>query len=110
MSLLRYRGSVAWPASHSRGKLTYLPGSWGSGCPLREALEEVMNAAGLVRRIGTNLNQAVARLNATGQPGRALVVADAEREPVGARLLDPDGLGLGGAPQQPGQRARRSTS
>jgi hypothetical protein len=34
--------------------------------PLREALVELMSAAGLVRRVGTNLNQAVARLNATG--------------------------------------------
>jgi len=41
--------------------------------PLREALRELMSAAGLVRRIGTNLNQAVARLNATGQPGEDLV-------------------------------------
>ena len=31
-------------------------------------LIELMRAAGLVRRIGTNLNQAVAKLNATGQP------------------------------------------
>ena len=30
-------------------------------------------AAGLVRRIGTNLNQAVARLNATGQRGEDLL-------------------------------------
>jgi hypothetical protein len=29
---------------------------------LREALVELMSAAGLVRRVGTNLNQAVARL------------------------------------------------
>ena len=43
--------------------------------PLREALAEVMTAAGLVRRIGTNLNQAVARLNATGQRGEDLVPA-----------------------------------
>jgi hypothetical protein len=43
--------------------------------PLREALTEVMTAAGLVRRAGTNLNQAVARLNATGQPGPDLVPA-----------------------------------
>jgi hypothetical protein len=43
--------------------------------PLREALVEVMNAAGLVRRVGTNLNQAVTRLNATGQPGEDLVPA-----------------------------------
>ena len=40
--------------------------------PLREALGELMAAAGLVRRIGTNLNQAVARLNATGQRGEDL--------------------------------------
>jgi hypothetical protein len=43
--------------------------------PLREALTEMMTAAGLVRRVGTNLNQAVARLNATGQPGDDLVPA-----------------------------------
>ena len=41
--------------------------------PLREALAELMAAAGLVRRIGTNLNQAVARLNATGQRGEDLL-------------------------------------
>jgi len=40
--------------------------------PLREALTEVMTAAGLVRRAGTNLNQAVARLNGTGQRGADL--------------------------------------
>lgn len=34
---------------------------------LREALAELIRAAGLVRRIGVNLNQAVAKLNATGQ-------------------------------------------
>jgi hypothetical protein len=43
--------------------------------PLREALVELMTAAGLVRRVGTNLNQAVARLNATGQRGEDLVPA-----------------------------------
>jgi hypothetical protein len=43
--------------------------------PLREALTEVMTAAGLVRRTGTNLNQAVARLNATGQRGADLLPA-----------------------------------
>ncbi len=35
---------------------------------LRRVLIELMRAAGLVRRIGTNINQAVAKLNATGQP------------------------------------------
>ena len=43
--------------------------------PLREALAELMSAAGLVRRIGTNLNQAVARLNATGQRSEDLLPA-----------------------------------
>jgi hypothetical protein len=43
--------------------------------PMREALEEVITAAGLVRRAGTNLNQAVAKLNATGQHGDDLVPA-----------------------------------
>jgi len=42
---------------------------------LREALVELMSAAGLVRRVGTNLNQAVARLNATGQRGDDLLPA-----------------------------------
>jgi hypothetical protein len=34
-----------------------------------------MAAAGLVRRVGTNLNQAVARLNATGERGEELLSA-----------------------------------
>ena len=45
------------------------------GSPLREALAELMSAAGLVRQVGTNLNQAVARLNATGQRGDDLLPA-----------------------------------
>ena len=47
----------------------------GAGSPVREALVELMAAAGLVRRVGTNLNQAVARLNATGQRGDDLLPA-----------------------------------
>ena len=43
---------------------------------LREALVELMAAAGLVRGAGTNLNQAVAKLNATGQlPGELVPCA-----------------------------------
>src|SRR6478672_4691605 len=38
-----------------------------------ELLRELMRAAGLVRRIGVNLNQAVAKLNATGQQSWELV-------------------------------------
>src|SRR5262249_15482806 len=43
--------------------------------PLREALVELMAAAGLVRRVGTDLIQAVARLNATGQRGDDMLSA-----------------------------------
>jgi FAD/FMN-containing dehydrogenase len=50
-------------------------GQVGGGVPLREALVEMMTAAGLVRRIGTNLNQAVARLNATGHRSDDLLSA-----------------------------------
>jgi len=39
----------------------------------REALGELIRASGLVRKIGTLLNQAVAKLNATGQPPAELV-------------------------------------
>jgi hypothetical protein len=46
-----------------------------TGSPVREALVELIAAAGLVRRVGTNLNQAVARLNATGQRGDDLLPA-----------------------------------
>ena len=41
--------------------------------PLRAVLGELMAAAGLVRRIGTNFNQAVAKLNATGQRSEDLL-------------------------------------
>ena len=46
--------------------------------PLREALGELIRAAGLVRRIGVNLNQAVAKLNATGQRSGDLLPYAAE--------------------------------
>src|SRR5229473_5820796 len=46
--------------------------------PLREALAELIRASGLVRRIGVNLNQAVARLNATGQRSADLLPYAAE--------------------------------
>ncbi len=43
-------------------------GPLGDRESLRRALIELMHAAGLVRRIGTNINQAVAKLSVTGQP------------------------------------------
>jgi hypothetical protein len=45
------------------------------GSPLRDVLVELIRATGLVRRIGVNLNQAVARLNATDQRGEDLTPA-----------------------------------
>ena len=41
----------------------------------REVLAELIRAGNLVRRAGTNLNQAVARLHTTGQPGPDLAPA-----------------------------------
>ena len=52
---------------------------------LRETLRELYRAAGQMRRIGVNLNQAVAKLNATGQrsddllPYAAEIIRRAER-------------------------------
>jgi len=46
--------------------------------PSRQALTELIRAAGLVRRIGVNLNQAVAKLNATGQRSADLLPYVAE--------------------------------
>ena len=65
---------------------------------LQRALIELMHAAGLVRRIGTNLSQAATKLHATGQPagdlpgyaagtirraGHIDAVADAVRKALG---------------------------
>lgn len=57
-----------------------MPGAWRARriSPLRQALGEFVRAAGLVRRIGVNLNQAVAKLNATGQRSGDLVPCAAE--------------------------------
>jgi hypothetical protein len=45
---------------------------------LRDVLSALVRAAGLVRRIGVNRNQAVARLNATGQRSADLLPYAAE--------------------------------
>jgi hypothetical protein len=57
------------------------------GAPAREALAELIRCAGLVRRVGVNLNQAVARLNATGQRSGDLLPY-AQESVRRARLLD----------------------
>jgi hypothetical protein len=69
------RGAFAAEAALAvaRGTITTGPGEVA-----RDALAELVRAAGLVRRIGTNLNQAVARLNATGQHSADLVAYAAE--------------------------------
>jgi hypothetical protein len=41
--------------------------------PLREALTELARATAQIQKVGTNLNQAVAALNATGQPPGNLI-------------------------------------
>ena len=43
-------------------------GPLGDRESLRRVLIELMRAAGLVRRLGTNISQAAAKLNAAGQP------------------------------------------
>jgi hypothetical protein len=53
-------------------------GGGGASVPLREALAELIRSAGLVRRIGVNLNQAVAKLNATGKRSDDLLPYAAE--------------------------------
>ena len=53
-------------------------GTTPSDSSLREALGEFIRAAGFVRRIGVNLNQAVAKLNATGQRSGDLLPYAAE--------------------------------
>ncbi len=53
-------------------------GSDRAGIPLREALAELIRCAGLVRRVGVNLNQAVAKLNATGERSGDLLPYAAE--------------------------------
>lgn len=62
------RGAFAAEAALAAARGSTVP----VGSPLRDALIELMRATGLVRRIGVNLNQAVARLNATGQQGEDL--------------------------------------
>jgi hypothetical protein len=57
------RGAYAAEAALSVARGVTCP----ADSPFRQALGEFIRAAGLVRRIGVNLNQAVAKLNATGQ-------------------------------------------
>lgn len=70
----RARGAFAAEAALAAAR----GGSVGTAAPLAELLRELIRTSGLVRRIGVNLNQAVARLNATGQRSGDLVPYAAE--------------------------------
>jgi hypothetical protein len=59
----RARGAYAAEAALAAAR----GGPAAADTPLRELLRELIRASGLVRRIGVNLNRAVAKLNATGQ-------------------------------------------
>lgn len=56
------------------------------GASIRDAMAELIRCAGLVRRAGVNLNQAVAKLNATGQPSADLLPWAAESTRRAQRL------------------------
>ena len=70
----RARGAYAAEAALAAARGRAVVGS----SPFPELLRELIRAAGLVRRIGVNLNQAVAKLNATGQRSGDLVPYAAE--------------------------------
>jgi hypothetical protein len=73
------RAGLAKGAFAARAALAFARGAGPpDDSPLRQALGEVIRAAGLVRRIGVNLNQAVAKLNATGQRSGDLLPCAAE--------------------------------
>jgi hypothetical protein len=79
--------ALAWPKGAYAAQIVLAAARSGTSpgeFPLRETLGEFMRAAGLVRRIGVNLNQAVAKLNATGshQPRRVDALADPQPVPM----------------------------
>ena len=76
------RGAYAAQAALASARGEATPAS----VPLREALAELIRSAGLVRRIGVNLNQAVAKLNATGQRSSDLLPYAAESTRRARRL------------------------
>jgi hypothetical protein len=81
------RAGLARGAYAAQAALATARGETGTaGVPLREALAELIRSAGLVRRIGVNLNQAVAKLNATGQRSDDLLPYAAESTRRARRL------------------------
>ena len=81
------RAGLARGAYAAQAALAMARGGGGeAGVPLREALAELIRSAGLVRRAGVNLNQAVARLNSTGQRSGDLAPYAAESVRIARRL------------------------
>jgi hypothetical protein len=81
------RAGLARGAYAAQAALATARGGGGqAGVPLRDALAELIRSAGLVRRAGVNLNQAVAKLNATGQRSGDLVPYAAESIRIARRL------------------------
>jgi hypothetical protein len=76
----------------------------------REALAELIRASGLVRRIDTNLNQAVARLHATGVPGPDLGPAAAYCTRVADRIDEAASQIHRRLKQQPGPTSPRGST
>jgi len=73
------RAGMAEGAFAARVVLAHVQGdSSGPEAPDRELLRELVRAAGFVHRIGINLNQAVKKLNATGQRSGDLLPYAAE--------------------------------
>jgi hypothetical protein len=75
------RAGVAKGAFAAEAALAVARGTTTATAPddqLRDVLAELVRAAGLVRRIGINLNQAVTRLNTTGQRSGDLISYAAE--------------------------------
>jgi hypothetical protein len=70
----RARGAYAAEAALAAAR----GGPVAADTPVRQLLRELIRASGLVRRIGVNLNEAVAKLNATGQRSGDLLPYAAE--------------------------------
>jgi Mobilization protein NikA len=87
LSMAAQRAGLATGAYAARAALAAADGKAApADAPFREALGELIRAAGLVRRIGVNLNQAVAKLNATGQRSGDLLPYAAESARRAERL------------------------
>ncbi len=78
---------LALGAYAARASLGTARGGGGGGGPLlRDALTALVRCEGQVRKIGVNVNQAVARLNATGRGGGELVPYAAAITRIGDHL------------------------